>query len=333
MDKLGATTCLTLVALSLLSACYDVPPSVRSADRSTTTRTSAGPANEETRPDLQIDDTPPATDDGPADIRGVTYTPSDRRPPAGSWAFGPHPAAWSRWQSGTDDMLGDLTLLQVRTDGVSVSQAQTDDGTTFSVPNALLVPIPRIPTIALGDVVLVPRERQAVPAVVMSLTGSNVTLNDLRQNQPVGERMFEAPRHLVLPLEERGAGMWILCADREATRMYQLMDDNGDNLLVLDSYRAITVRRRSRCAPVEPEPMVRENTDVLAWVYGALRRAQVQSVFADEARARVAFNLAGRPQSADLPLYHIVIGAPEVGRWDDDADGTEVIDTHVPPAQ
>jgi hypothetical protein len=319
----GAHILFWTAATSLaLCACYDVPPPARSQDRAQPA--AASPNTPAVDP---ADDTPPALEDGPVDIRGVTYTPSDRRPAAGAWVFAPLPRNWARWQSGSGDTLGTFALARVRTDGVSVSQIQNADGTTFSVPNALLLPIPRVPTIALGDVVLVPRDNEAVQAVVISLAGGGVTLSDLRENRPVEQRTFETERHLVLPLEARQPGMWILCADREATRMYQLLDDNGENLLVLDSYLAITVRRRDRCAPVEPEPFVRENTEALAWVYGALRRAQVQAVFADEARARVSFSLAGRPQTVDVPLFHVVIGAPEVGVWGDDDEATPVVET------
>jgi hypothetical protein len=287
-------------------ACYSVPPSDSSSSPE-----AAAPAI--VTASLQ-DESPPQID-GPVDIRGLTWSPHPRVIAAGAWVFAPAAVAWARWQSGAATELSDWRVAQVRDEGEFTSFVMDAQGQTTRIPNALVLRIPRSAQLAVGDIVLAPREARMVPAVVMSLAGQTVTLADLGSGRPATERHFEARSWHLLPLESGQPGASVLCADREATRMYTLLDDNGENLLVLGPDLVPTVRRRDRCRPLDPEPVVMQGEQLLAYVYGGLRRVEVGEVRLDEAREWIRFSLAGRTTSEEIPLFQFLRGEPTVGDW------------------
>lgn len=58
-----------------------------------------------------------------------------------------------------------------------------------------------------------------------------------------------------------------------------------------------------------------QGEQLLAYVYGGLRRVEVGEVRLDEARAWIRFSLAGRTTSEEIPLFQFLRGEPTVGDW------------------
>jgi hypothetical protein len=262
-----------------------------------------------------ITDHEPAEQDGPLvfDARGVPFEHEQVRVSTGQFVFSPQPLTWRAWTQGAGLGWGSYQLAQVSTAGVEHSMVTVGNAEPTRLPNVALIALSDVPQLATGDVVLAPRQGAMVPAVVGSLRDTQVVLYDLRESVAEGEEEFQAMPMHILPLEQGGAGSLMLCADQQSTGLYQLLHRGPQTLLALDGQRAPAVLSPEQCAALQPEPFVRRGENVLAFLYGGLRRVQVQDIDAVTGRARVRFELAGQTQNVNAPLMTLVPDEPVFG--------------------
>jgi hypothetical protein len=267
------------------------------------------------------------------DLRDVVWTSAPRPLADGALVYAPRALTFRAYQQGAGMGLGHYTLGRVEAAGGLYSIVRTGQQEPERMPNAVLLPLAIEPTLATGDVVLAPRDGLMVPAIVASLRGEAPLLYDLRERVDAAERQFEAPSVALLPMEQGLPGSLVLCADADATRLYQLLQVSGDSLLVLDAEWRPVVRPLALCAGVDPEPRVVADTTAYAWLYGGFHAVDVETVDLNQGRVRVTMDFAGQSRTVDAPICTVMLDEPAFGQLVPPPAALETEPWRLPPLQ